>query len=256
MHVPGIGGIFPPPCITEIPLGVGDILTALTDHHDAGAGDRLERRHIGNLTDDHAVALLALDRKQVARLAATNTAADTGIDRLKSGVGRLRRDPRFVRSFRRTNADLALEETPSIEKCIVVQRTGNEVPMQDGRDLWWHEEMAADGRQFLDDLAAMRLLHLTLSGGEQQRVAIARAIAKRPDVLLCDEPTGALDSKTGVVVLEALETVNRELGTTTVLITHNADIARMADRVIHLHSGSIVEDQLQPEPAAASELQW
>jgi len=78
-----------------------------------------------------------------------------------------------------------------------------------------------------------------LSGGEQQRVAIARAISKNPAVLLCDEPTGALDSETGVVVLEALDRVNRELGTTTVIITHNVDIAGMADRVIHLSNGLI-----------------
>ncbi|HAP53662.1 MAG TPA: ABC transporter, partial [Marinobacter adhaerens] len=78
-----------------------------------------------------------------------------------------------------------------------------------------------------------------LSGGEQQRVAIARAIAKRPDVLLCDEPTGALDSATGVLVLEALDKANRETGTTTVIITHNASIAGMADRVITLSDGNI-----------------
>ena len=78
-----------------------------------------------------------------------------------------------------------------------------------------------------------------MSGGEQQRVAIARAIAKRPDVLLCDEPTGALDVKTGVVVLEALEQVNRELGTTTAVITHNAVIASMADRVVLLSDGRV-----------------
>ncbi len=80
-----------------------------------------------------------------------------------------------------------------------------------------------------------------LSGGEQQRVAIARAIAKNPAVLLCDEPTGALDSSTGILVLEALERVNRELGTTTVVITHNAVIAEMADRVIHLRDGLILK---------------
>src|SRR5574339_1040788 len=79
-----------------------------------------------------------------------------------------------------------------------------------------------------------------LSGGEQQRVAIARAIAKRPDVLLCDEPTGALDITTGIVVLEALDRVNRELGTATVIITHNAAIAGMADRVLKLGDGRIV----------------
>ena len=80
-----------------------------------------------------------------------------------------------------------------------------------------------------------------LSGGEQQRVAIARAIAKNPAVLLCDEPTGALDSETGIVVLEVLERINRELGTATVIITHNSDIAGMANRVIHLYNGAITE---------------
>jgi len=95
-----------------------------------------------------------------------------------------------------------------------------------------------------------------LSGGEQQRVAIARAIAKRPNVLLCDEPTGALDSKTGVIVLDAIDRVNRELGTTTALITHNAAIAAMADRVISLADGRIqgvVENQSRADPAV---LKW
>ncbi|MEA3208174.1 MAG: putative transport system ATP-binding protein [Chthoniobacter sp.] len=80
-----------------------------------------------------------------------------------------------------------------------------------------------------------------MSGGQQQRVAIARAIAKRPEVLLCDEPTGALDVKTGITVLEAIEKVNLELGTLTVVITHNAIIADMADRVIHLSDGHIID---------------
>jgi putative ABC transport system ATP-binding protein len=80
-----------------------------------------------------------------------------------------------------------------------------------------------------------------LSGGQQQRVAIARAIAKRPEVLLCDEPTGALDVKTGITVLEAVERVNQDLGTLTVLITHNAVLAEMADRVIRLSDGHIVD---------------
>ncbi len=95
-----------------------------------------------------------------------------------------------------------------------------------------------------------------LSGGEQQRVAIARAIAKRPRVLLCDEPTGALDSQTGVLVLEVLERINREVGTTTVVITHNADIARMAHRVIHLHDGKIGETIVNEERVPAQELRW
>lgn len=95
-----------------------------------------------------------------------------------------------------------------------------------------------------------------LSGGEQQRVAIARAIAKRPDVLLCDEPTGALDSATGIRVLEAIEAVNRDLGTTTALITHNAPIASMADRVVRFGDGHIVEVTENPDRRPAHELEW
>jgi putative ABC transport system ATP-binding protein len=95
-----------------------------------------------------------------------------------------------------------------------------------------------------------------LSGGEQQRVAIARAIAKRPDVLLCDEPTGALDITTGVVVLEAIGRVNRELGTTTVVITHNAAVADMANRVISLSDGQIVQERRNDHRLAAAELRW
>jgi putative ABC transport system ATP-binding protein len=95
-----------------------------------------------------------------------------------------------------------------------------------------------------------------LSGGEQQRVAIARAIAKRPDVLLCDEPTGALDITTGVVVLEAISRVNQELGTTTVVITHNAAVADMADRVISLADGVIVQERRNERRVAAAELRW
>jgi putative ABC transport system ATP-binding protein len=95
-----------------------------------------------------------------------------------------------------------------------------------------------------------------LSGGQQQRIAIARAIAKRPAVLLCDEPTGALDSATGIVVLEALVRANRELGTTTAIITHNADIAEIADRVVHLsdgHISSVLTNQTKKSP---QDLHW
>ena len=95
-----------------------------------------------------------------------------------------------------------------------------------------------------------------LSGGEQQRVAIARAIAKRPAVLLCDEPTGALDIATGIVVLEAIARVNRELGTATVVITHNAAIAAMSDRVVRLSDGHIVSVERNLQRRSPQELSW
>ncbi len=113
--------------------------------------------------------------------------------------------------------------------------------------------------------AALRLVNLgprashfpaQLSGGEQQRVAIARAVAKQPAVLLCDEPTGALDISTGIVVLEALAQVNTELGTTTVVITHNAAIAQMADRVIRLADGRVVSEEARTTKLAPRELSW
>ena len=95
-----------------------------------------------------------------------------------------------------------------------------------------------------------------LSGGEQQRVAVARAIAKRPDVLLCDEPTGALDVHTGIVVLEVIERVNRELGTTTAVITHNAAIASIADRVVTLSDGRIAGVTRNVTKLPPRELHW
>ena len=95
-----------------------------------------------------------------------------------------------------------------------------------------------------------------LSGGEQQRVAIARAVAKRPDVLLCDEPTGALDYATGKLVLDVLARVNRELHTTIAVITHNAAIAGMADRVVRMSSGQIVEIKHNERKLSPAELSW
>jgi putative ABC transport system ATP-binding protein len=95
-----------------------------------------------------------------------------------------------------------------------------------------------------------------LSGGEQQRVAIARAVAKRPDILLCDEPTGALDYATGKLVLSAIELVNRELGTTTVVITHNAPIASLGDRVVTMGDGRIVREEVNRSKAPVASLQW
>jgi putative ABC transport system ATP-binding protein len=95
-----------------------------------------------------------------------------------------------------------------------------------------------------------------LSGGEQQRVAIARAIVKRPAVLLCDEPTGALDAATGRTVLQALQRIHRQLGIVTVLITHNAAIGAMADRVLHLHDGAIARELRNTTPADPATIGW
>jgi putative ABC transport system ATP-binding protein len=124
-------------------------------------------------------------------------------------------------------------------------------------------EIAESPMTAAEALAMVRLLDrrdhfpAQLSGGEQQRVAIARAIAKRPAVLLCDEPTGALDISTGVVVLEALARVNAELGTTTIVITHNAAIAGMADRVIRLADGRVASvEERTGRKLAPSELSW
>ncbi len=95
-----------------------------------------------------------------------------------------------------------------------------------------------------------------MSGGEQQRVAIARALVKNPDLILCDEPTGNLDFETGKKVLEVMRRINREEGRTFVLVTHNAVIAKMADRVIHFRDGKVVREELNPEPLEPEELSW
>ena len=95
-----------------------------------------------------------------------------------------------------------------------------------------------------------------LSGGEQQRVSICRALAKNPSILLCDEPTGALDSETGVVVLKLLLRMAREYGKTIIIVTHNQNIARMADTVIHIRSGKVTSVDEQPDPLSAEEVEW
>jgi putative ABC transport system ATP-binding protein len=95
-----------------------------------------------------------------------------------------------------------------------------------------------------------------LSGGEQQRVSIARAVAKNPEILLCDEPTGALDYNTGISILSLLKRVNREMGKTLLVITHNGDIARIADRVIKMRSGQIIEDILEKSPLNVEDIKW
>jgi putative ABC transport system ATP-binding protein len=117
--------------------------------------------------------------------------------------------------------------------------------------------MTADDALALVGLSARRdHFPAQLSGGEQQRVAIARAIAKNPEVLLCDEPTGALDSATGVRVLEALTQVNRAIGATTLVITHNAAIRDIADRVLRFADGRIVEETVNTTKKSAAEVSW
>jgi putative ABC transport system ATP-binding protein len=120
-------------------------------------------------------------------------------------------------------------------------------------------EEPMDARTALDLVGlADRMHHFPsqMSGGEQQRVAIARAIAKRPDVLLCDEPTGALDFETGIIVLEVIDLVHRELDATVALITHNASIADMADRVLRMRSGTIVQEYSPTQRKQPRELSW
>lgn len=123
-------------------------------------------------------------------------------------------------------------------------------------------EIATDPMDAKDALALVglekRMDHFPaqLSGGEQQRVAIARAIAKKPSILLCDEPTGALDSQTGTMVLEAIDTVNREVGTTTILITHNVTVGNMADRAITLSDGKVASVIKNETRCAARDLRW
>jgi putative ABC transport system ATP-binding protein len=95
-----------------------------------------------------------------------------------------------------------------------------------------------------------------MSGGEQQRVSIARAVAKNPEILLCDEPTGALDYNTGITILGLLRKVNRDMGKTVIVITHNSDIAFMADRVIKMRSGRIIDDHINKSPTAVEDIKW
>ncbi|MEZ6043639.1 MAG: ABC transporter ATP-binding protein [Planctomycetaceae bacterium] len=119
-----------------------------------------------------------------------------------------------------------------------------------------HPMKPADALEMVGLKARRNHFPSQMSGGEQQRVAIARAIAKQPGVLLCDEPTGALDVTTGVLVLEVIERVNRELGTTTAVITHNAAIAAMADRVISMSDGRIVDERINDHKKLPCEIEW
>ena len=121
------------------------------------------------------------------------------------------------------------------------------------------------GRDPLDEVEALRMVGLAermdhfpaqLSGGEQQRVAIARAIAKNPDLLLCDEPTGALDFETGKIVLGMLARLRRELGKTVIIVTHNMAIGAMADRVVRLRSGDVTDVHINEQPTPPEEISW
>lgn len=123
-------------------------------------------------------------------------------------------------------------------------------------DIAAHPMPAADALAMVGLTERLDHFPSQLSGGEQQRVAIARAIVKRPEVLLCDEPTGALDYMTGKLVLEVIERINRELGTTAVVITHNAAIAGMADRVLHLGGGRIQRIEVNAHKLTPAELSW
>ncbi len=95
-----------------------------------------------------------------------------------------------------------------------------------------------------------------MSGGEQQRVSIARAVAKNPEILLCDEPTGALDFNTGISILALLQKVNKQMKKTVILITHNQDIALMADRIISVRSGEIIENRINKQPLPVQQIKW
>ena len=123
-------------------------------------------------------------------------------------------------------------------------------------DIAEHPMSAQDALRWVGLADRMDHFPSQLSGGEQQRVAIARAIVKRPDVLLCDEPTGALDYLTGKLVLEVIERINRELGTTAIVITHNAAIAGMADRVIYFGAGRVQRIEVNTHKIKPSELSW
>lgn len=179
-----------------------------------------------------------------------------GLDRASSGTVRFRDqdlttlDEAGLTAYRRNHVGFVFQFYNLIPSLTARENVG--VATEIARD-----PMSAQSALELVGLGA-RLDHFPaqMSGGEQQRVAIARAIAKRPDVLLCDEPTGALDSKTGVRVLEALRQVNVELGTTTALITHNAAIREMADRVMMFGDGRITATQVNTERKMPSEISW
>ncbi len=150
-----------------------------------------------------------------------------------------RRELGFVFQFYNLVPDLTIRE--NIE--VTAHLSKNPLPLDDLlRSLGLYEHRSKFPRQ--------------VSGGQQQRCAIGRALVKNPGLLLCDEPTGALDYKTSKEILKLMEDVNREYGCTIVIVTHNSEIARMADRVLRLRDGRLAEDVVNDAPAAASELEW
>ena len=150
-----------------------------------------------------------------------------------------RRELGFVFQFYNLVPDLTIRE--NIE--VTAHLSKNPLPLDDLlRSLGLYEHRSKFPRQ--------------VSGGQQQRCAIGRALVKNPGLLLCDEPTGALDYKTSKEILKLMEDVNREYGCTIVVVTHNSEIARMADRVLRLRDGRLAEDVVNDAPAAASELEW
>ncbi len=150
-----------------------------------------------------------------------------------------RRELGFVFQFYNLVPDLTIRE--NIE--VTAHLSDNPLPMDDLlRSLGLYEHRSKFPRQ--------------VSGGQQQRCAIGRALVKNPGLLLCDEPTGALDYKTSKEILQLMERVNREYGCTIVIVTHNSEIARMADRVLRLRDGRLAEDSVNGAPAAAADLEW
>jgi putative ABC transport system ATP-binding protein len=180
-----------------------------------------------------------------------------GLDKASSGEAWFRDreltrlDDRELTRYRRTHVGFVFQFYNLIPSLTAAENVALVTEIAAGRPMAPEEALRLVGLE-------QRMHHFPaqLSGGEQQRVAIARAIAKRPDILLCDEPTGALDSQTGVLVLEAIERIHAELGTTTVLITHNAVIAGMADRVLVMGDGRIQEEHRNAVRRPAQELSW
>lgn len=145
----------------------------------------------------------------------------------------------FIFQFYNIMANLTAEE--NVE--LATEISGNPLPIDEIM-----EAVGLAGRK--DHFPAQ------MSGGEQQRVSIARAVAKNPEILLCDEPTGALDFNTGIAILSLLRKVNSDMGKTVIVITHNSDIAFMADRVIKMRSGKIIDDHINENPMAVEEIKW